>query len=84
MPFLYENRQIVTPGDVLAEGDYHLRFVFCEPEELESDICEEAVQFNWKILSQKHDIRKKRISSQWLRNMEKLEEISGVSCLYYK
>ncbi|MCW4019914.1 MAG: exosome complex RNA-binding protein Rrp4 [Candidatus Bathyarchaeota archaeon] len=22
MPFLYENRQIVTPGDLLAEGDY--------------------------------------------------------------
>ena len=32
---------------ILSEGDYHLHFVFCDDEEFESDIWEEATEYNW-------------------------------------
>ena len=68
---------------ILSEGDYHLRFVFCDEDELESDIYEEAIRYNWQHLNNIHNNRKSEISQNWLRNMEKIEGILGVSALFY-
>ncbi len=69
---------------ILSEGDYHLRFVFCHESELESDVYEEAIQYNWKHLNSVHNKRKNEISQNWLRNIEKIEGIIGVSALFYE
>ncbi len=69
---------------ILTEGDYHLRFVFCEDEEFESDIWEEATEFNWELLIETYGKRKNEISSQWLRRMDRFEGIEGVRGLFYE
>jgi hypothetical protein len=68
---------------IRTEGDYHLRFVFCESEELETDIWEEAIKFNWRQLVSNHNERKQEISSQWLRKKRNIRNILGVSHFYY-
>ncbi|WP_457559670.1 hypothetical protein, partial [Candidatus Harpocratesius sp.] len=68
---------------ILSEGDYQLRFVFCAEEELESDIYEEAIKYNWQQLNNRHNKRKQAISQNWLKKMEKIEGILGVSGLFY-
>ncbi len=68
---------------ILSEGDYHLRFVFCEDEEFETDIWEEATQYNWQFLVEAYGKRKNEISAQWLRRIEKFGGIEGAKEILY-
>ena len=68
---------------ILSEGDFHLRLVFCEDTELESDVYEDAIQFDWKQLKNEYDERMQAISEQWIRKKEKLRGILGVGQLFY-
>ncbi|QEE14369.1 hypothetical protein DSAG12_04330 [Promethearchaeum syntrophicum] len=69
---------------ILTEGDYHLRFVFCRDEELESDIWEEASNLNWRLLKSMHDGRKKVLSENWLKKTLKFLGISKVQAQFYE